>query len=875
LLEQLSTVQETISNNNTDDENSSDIIYDSTSQVNNFYTCFMAKKVSFNLKNNQTESKEIILWGCTSISDDVKYILDSGCSQHMIPIEFETQNNQPCKAKVTFGVGSKMCKEKGDFTFNTSINENSTIILYNCLKVEGLRVVLVSLCKLLQDNYSVTINSTGGNLYGPEGNLIAIITVSDAIFVIDTSTPTHSYYVQVFNKLKSTKFAGVANIIPENTMDLWHCRMGHLNSRDLIRLQKLSEGVIISKTNIKSLCSSCCQAKSTRKPFKNEGKQASRIFQYIYADIVGPYPIPTPNGYRYWLGLTDKFSDHDWTYLLQHKSEAASNIISFIKSQEVRDLSFKNGEIIFFSTDNGGEFISEELETFLEEKCISHQLQPAYTPEYNAIRERKNRTQGEMADAMLFYSGLPQSCWGLAILYANYIRNRCPTSSNPNFKTPYEMLYGVKPDLSHIKIFGSPCYYHIPKQLRKKLQPKSMPGIIVGYEPLKRSYKIIPLHKPEQIIFSRDIICDEAVLVKRFLSTSFTPSINKNYQEYTPVNIPKNNAAVQPSQPIPIDNEQQKKTRSGKCYQASNSIEPDLFWAYKGIVDIHSDEPKNLKAALESEDSEMWIQAIRNEIEILEQHETWYEEPIQCPNDQNPINCSFIFKKKFDDRGNLIKYKARLVAKGYNQQQGVDFIESFSPVVEKSTIRIFLEIAASKNMKLLQFDVPSAFTLADLKEEVFIKLPTEFFPSGKNKVFKLKKALYGLRQSPLAFFNHLKDKFEKINLKQNQKDPCFFYENSSNSNDILSMAIVHVDDGLIAVPTREKEEEYKKYFKYELSAIFSERIESYLGIEISRISPSIITIKQKSYIAKLCPTFFRISKTVSRNSNEAKTKART
>jgi hypothetical protein len=96
--------------------------------------------------------------------------------------------------------------------------------------------------------------------------------------------------------------------------------MGHLNSRDLLKLQRLADGVLIQKPDQPSLCSSCCKAKSTRQPFKNKGKQSDRVFQSLYADIVGPYPVPTPSGYRYYLGITDKKSDHDWTFLLTNKS---------------------------------------------------------------------------------------------------------------------------------------------------------------------------------------------------------------------------------------------------------------------------------------------------------------------------------------------------------------------------------------------------------------------------------------------------------------------------------------------------------------------------------------------------------------------------
>ena len=154
---------------------------------------------------------------------------------------------------------------------------------------------------------------------------------------------------------------------PHNRMDLWHCRMGHLNSRDLLRLQTLAEGVLIKKPDQPSLCSSCCKAKLIRQPFANKGKKALRVFQYLYTDLVGPYPVPTPSGYRYYLGITDKKSDHEyWVFLLQRKSDAVGEIIGFGKKQEQQNACLRHARIEFFSSDNGGEFIDSTLQSFWE-----------------------------------------------------------------------------------------------------------------------------------------------------------------------------------------------------------------------------------------------------------------------------------------------------------------------------------------------------------------------------------------------------------------------------------------------------------------------------------------------------------------------------
>ena len=217
--------------------------------------------------------------------------------------------------------------------------------------------------------------------------------------------------------------------------------------------------------------------------------------------------------------------------------------------------------------------------------------------------------------------------------------------------------------------------------------------------------------------------------------------------------------------------DQGRRTRSGKVYNRLSNDNKVLNTAYHGIIDVYEGEPKTLRQALTGGESNLWKAAIDAEISVLKSHNTWDPEPINCPPGIKPINCNFIFKKKPDGR-----YKARLVAKGYSQEQGVDFEESFSPVVNKSTLRTFLAIAASERMKIIQFDVPSAFTLAPLKEEVYVKLPAETFPEGIGKVYKLKMALYGLKQSPLAFFKLLKNFFGNLGYSSSQRDPCLFYK---------------------------------------------------------------------------------------------------
>ncbi|GKB08760.1 retrovirus-related pol polyprotein from transposon TNT 1-94 [Tanacetum coccineum] len=117
------------------------------------------------------------------------------------------------------------------------------------------------------------------------------------------------------------------------------------------------------------------------------------------------------------------------------------------------------------------------------------------------------------------------------------------------------------------------------------------------------------------------------------------------------------------------------------------------------------------------------------------------------------IALKWIYKVKLDEYGDVLKNKARLVAKGYRQEEGIDFEESFAPVACIEAIRIFIANAASKNMNIYQMDVKTAFLKDELKEEVYVSQPEGFVdPDYPTYVYRLKKALNGLKQAPRAWY---------------------------------------------------------------------------------------------------------------------------
>lgn len=136
------------------------------------------------------------------------------------------------------------------------------------------------------------------------------------------------------------------------------------------------------------------------------------------------------------------------------------------------------------------------------------------------------------------------------------------------------------------------------------------------------------------------------------------------------------------------------------------------------------------------------------------------------------LGCRWIHTVKLKADGTPDKLKSRLVARGFEQEEGIDFIETYSPVVRTSTIRVVLNVAVAKEWKIRQFDVKNAFLQGELFEEVYIEQPPGFVNALKpNHVCKLHKALYGLKQAPCAWFNKFTNFLIDFGFRCSSADP--------------------------------------------------------------------------------------------------------
>ncbi|GKE62173.1 retrovirus-related pol polyprotein from transposon TNT 1-94 [Tanacetum coccineum] len=198
-------------------------------------------------------------------------------------------------------------------------------------------------------------------------------------------------------------------------------------------------------------------------------------------------------------------------------------------------------------------------------------------------------------------------------------------------------------------------------------------------------------------------------------------------------------------------------------------------------------KPKNLKSAITKD---CWFQAMLDEIHEFDQLQVWELVPrLDCV---MIIALKWIYKVKLDEYGDVLKNKARLVAKGYQQEEGIDFEESFTPVARIGAIRISIANAASKNMIIYQMDVKTAFLNDELKEEDYVSQLEGFVdPNHLTHVYRLKKALYGLNQALRAWYDTLSRLLLDNKFSKGAVDPTLFTRKTGKH---ILLVQIYVDD---------------------------------------------------------------------------------
>ena len=298
----------------------------------------------------------------------------------------------------------------------------------------------------------------------------------------------------------------VHTVYPTSPATLWHQRLGHFNTKGLQRMKNFEAVKGLPPLHFSShVCSSCQLGKHARtKMPKSTSHQAFKILELVHSDVCRPFKVNSLGGHRYFVTFIDDYSRKTWVYFLSHKSQVLSKFQHFV--QLMRTTTGKqNIKILRF--DNGGEYTSKAFSDYCSLQGICHELVPPYTPERNGVAERRNRSLLDITRCVLLNRNLPAHLWGEAVKAAADLLNMRSTNKHPD-KTPNEFFCSKKPSVSHLRIFGSLVFAHIPKPSRSKLEPRSEQCILLSFDESARAYRC---YRPStrKVFLFRDVVIDE------------------------------------------------------------------------------------------------------------------------------------------------------------------------------------------------------------------------------------------------------------------------------------------------------------------------------------------------------------------------------
>ena len=847
---------------------------------------------------------------------------------------------------------------------------------------------------------------------------------------------------------------GVTDFERRQTL-LWHERLGHLGFSGLAEIvvngsaMGIPDEVTLQATKLllqQNRCDACTKGKASRVPIKkHQHVRAKRRFELVHTDVMGPFPVNSRGGARYLVTFVDDHSGNVWVEFLERKSDVFDKVREFVvehsTSQCKVDGVVWGCDLQYLRSDNGGEYRNRRLTRFCKTMGIKQQFSEPYTPEQNGRAERINRTLLEMVKAKLKHAYLGHEFWAHAFQTAAYIRNRCLSRTLDKVKTPYELLHGEKPDLSHLLVFGCVCYVYVHPEKRKKMDDNTITCRLVGYE--ANGYRVWNM-ATNKIFVTREVVRfdedkfevsdEDMVPPAEFAEGWFNdwtgssvdvpismavegtsdepllefPDANVTSEPIVPPMVPSdvtpgvpnvpnlatvmpNGEIVQTSEidrqvPVPVPTgaevlvenivvpvvpveatarvtrsrmqpafhvdsisdqdldmlltehnecvnqahiawektwlecdsgvisgegagenpgENSRNVESGDCFsqflspnvnEVSNNQDfdllssppvdktvtgssslfskpsvdesgfaqfpkPDLtlesFWNLSATVKSDPRIPKSYYEAFKSDQWPKWKEAIDSELGSLAKHQTWEAVDVSSDSEkfENAVGSKWVFDLKTNKKGEILRYKARLVAQGFTQVEGVDYKETYAPVASRTTLRMVMSLAAQMDLELEHMDVCTAFLNAKLPEgeQMYMKVPPGV--QDGEKVVKLLRCLYGLKQSPREWNLVINAFLVSLGYKRCKLDPCLYTYKDKESG-AFSFILLYVDDLIIGSNTVSHMKSIKSSLNGEYDMKDLGALDFCLGLAFSRNRVvRTIEISQEQYVKETLEVF--------------------
>ncbi|GBE84071.1 hypothetical protein SCP_0600490 [Sparassis crispa] len=644
---------------------------------------------------NQAQSTNDVLQDVAFRTDEA--IADSGMTSHVTNLRDAITDFMPLEASSITGIGDQSIRAlgRGTVKVNSRIGGKTfTFCLKDVLYAPKATNNLVSLTRL---------DEAGGHFDGGDGGIT--LRESGGHAIAEGRKIGRLYLLYMRAKI-ATPMNERANVAHEDndSWESWHRRYGHLGITGLEWLykEKMVEGLTIDENSMPlTQCEACVQAKQARRAYPKEAEDRSQMpGELTHSDVWGPARVVSIAGSHYYISFTDNCMRRCQVLFMKHKT--------------------------------------------------------LYSPSQNGVAEQFNRTLLELARAMLITKNLPSFLWAEAVAYAAYLRNRAPMKALHG-RTPEEAWTGNKPNVAHLREFGSDVWILTEGQNLSKLEPKSKKHTFVGfadglkavryYDAGARSIRVsrnfvfadapkpvsnVPVHqfndgdrlplegesggavkqqpptsasKPASVPVKADQ-SNKKHDGNHITEEDLPPEMQENMRERptflpAPPKIPlhcttramqdhdyrkMDNPRAQPAKSreppgVPKENALGESAKVAVTPEEFEEIAQALYATALASGDRTAsagDEPRSLTEAQASPEWSEWEKAVKAEYDQLQGMGTW--ELQDLPKDRNAVGCKWVFQRKTNKEGQVVKYKARLVAQGYSQIPGMDFLETFAPV---------------------------------------------------------------------------------------------------------------------------------------------------------------------------------------------------
>ncbi|KAJ9555635.1 hypothetical protein OSB04_010249 [Centaurea solstitialis] len=739
--------------------------------------------------------------------------VDSGCSRHMTGIMSLLEDFKRFEGgHVAFGdnpnggkISGKGKVSKGKMTFD------------DVYFVEQLKYNLLSVSQVCDKKFGVFFTDT-------ECLILALgYKIDESKVMLRTPRKDNVYCLDIEDASSLSSLNCLFSKASVSESSLWHRKMCHMNFKNMNLLVKnnLVRGLPTKEFSSDDHCVACLKGKQHKNSHKSkEVNTTSSPLQLLHMDLFGPTNVMSIGKKSYCLVIVDDYSGFTWVYFLRTKDETSGLIKPFVTRVENKT----NLRVKITRSDNGTEFKNADLNSFCEEKGIERQYSAPRTPQQNGAE---------------------------AVNTACYVQNRVLISKALRvFNSSTRIIEesdNVKCNENTPNIPGSgPNWLFDIDSLTNSLNMSYTVNTGSSTEQTQETSPTFVMF-PMPFVDSNDACTtDESNVDDQTESGSAEKSDDQPIEESSPSlnleDIPALEEGPQWDQEpevndsnlgVDLTEEPLHLTRTQKNHpptlvigdiqspmitrkQSKSLPNPHLSMIY---VFLSQTEPKKAYDAMKDPS---WIEAMQEEL------------------------LQFVLQHVWDLN------KARLVAQGYTQEEGIDYDDVFAPVARIEAIRLFLAFASYKGFKVYQMDVKSAFLYGIIDEEVYVSQPPGFEdPKYPDKVYKLRKALYGLHQAPRAWYDTLSSYLLENKFERGVIDKTLFIKRTKSD---MLLVQIYVGD-IIFGSTKDdmcKEFEELMHKKFKMSSMGE--LTFFLGLQVKQKPEGIFT-NQSKYVASMLQKF--------------------